>query len=269
MNKLCTLTIIAVISVFLLAACQPQATSPRDTDTKEPVQEEEEEQGEFEIAGGGEIEFTEQPRGPLNSGDVYNFMWSATGGSHIITNVQASFSRDFSTLVGESPEVVNGPGVYAGKLDLDTNTERTVFIRARAVIDGNEIFTPSLTMNLLPGGAPSAPAEPEAPMEETGGTKPSEPAMPSVQEFEMEGNRWDFEPEILVVKKDVLVRITIHSNDVPHGIAIPAFGVNQRFDKDPVTFEFMPDKAGEFDFYCTVLCGSGHSGMRSTLIVED
>jgi cytochrome c oxidase subunit II len=38
---------------------------------------------------------------------------------------------------------------------------------------------------------------------------------------------------------------------------------------EPVTLEFVADKAGTFGFSCSEYCGSGHSSMRGRLVVAE
>ena len=59
------------------------------------------------------------------------------------------------------------------------------------------------------------------------------------------------------------VKINIDNTDTLHGIRIPDLGI--RGDE---TLEFTADKAGEFTWYCTNMCGSGHMQMQGKLIVK-
>ena len=58
--------------------------------------------------------------------------------------------------------------------------------------------------------------------------------------------------------------------DKGHGFALPDFGVSvgRLTNGESETVEFVADKTGSFSFFCTVVCGSGHSQMRGTLIVN-
>ena len=57
--------------------------------------------------------------------------------------------------------------------------------------------------------------------------------------------------------------------DVEHGFAIPEFGINENLAPGKsVDIEFTADMAGSYSFFCSVYCGSGHTSMRGTLIVE-
>ncbi len=57
--------------------------------------------------------------------------------------------------------------------------------------------------------------------------------------------------------------------DVPHGFKLKEFGIDEKLNPgEEVTVEFIANKTGEFEFYCNVQCGAGHSDMRGKLIVE-
>lgn len=87
--------------------------------------------------------------------------------------------------------------------------------------------------------------------------------------FAITARNWVFEPSTITVKKGDLVRLQIKSVDVDHGFALTAFNINRQLKPGKTeTIEFTADKAGSFSFFCSVFCGSGHGGMRGTLIVE-
>ncbi len=99
-------------------------------------------------------------------------------------------------------------------------------------------------------------SQPEAPLED-------------VKEFKITAKQFSFEPETIEVDKGDKVRLIVTSVDVPHGIAIREYGINERLDPGkPVTIEFTADKEGTFTAFCSVFCGSGHSNMKGQLIVR-
>ena len=90
-----------------------------------------------------------------------------------------------------------------------------------------------------------------------------------VKEFSMIAKQWEFVPEIIEVNKGDTVRITVTSTDVAHSFSLPSFNINERLTPDePVTIEFVADKVGTFPFRCNVFCGSGHSAMAGTMVVQ-
>ncbi|MBI1936399.1 cupredoxin domain-containing protein [Candidatus Woesearchaeota archaeon] len=94
-------------------------------------------------------------------------------------------------------------------------------------------------------------------------------ASDNVKEFRMTAKQFSFEPGTIEINKGDKVRLIVTSIDVPHGISIPEYGINERLDPGtPKTIEFTADKEGTFTAFCSVFCGSGHSNMKGKLIVR-
>ena len=90
-----------------------------------------------------------------------------------------------------------------------------------------------------------------------------------VKEFKLTAKQFAFEPSAIEVNKGDRVRLIVTSTDVPHGIAIPEYGINERLDPGkPVTIEFTAEKEGTFTTFCSVFCGSGHSNMKGKIVVR-
>ena len=90
-----------------------------------------------------------------------------------------------------------------------------------------------------------------------------------VKEFKLTAKQFEFTPSVIEVSKGDKVRLIVTSLDVPHGIAIKEYGINEQLNPGkPVTIEFTADKAGTFTAYCSVFCGSGHGNMKGKLIVK-
>ncbi|MBZ5515728.1 MAG: cupredoxin domain-containing protein [Acidobacteriia bacterium] len=101
-----------------------------------------------------------------------------------------------------------------------------------------------------------------------------EPAAPSavgnVREIQMTAKKYEFNPNVLTVKKGDHVKLIITALDRDHGFKLDAFGINQKLKKgDPTTIEFTADKGGTFPFQCSEFCGFGHGKMKGKLIVEE
>jgi cytochrome c oxidase subunit 2 len=95
------------------------------------------------------------------------------------------------------------------------------------------------------------------------------PPTPQTREFDMSAKQWEFIPDTITVNKGDTVILHITSIDVKHGIALNQFGVSENLEPGKtVDVTFVADKEGSYTFFCNVFCGSGHSGMRGTLIVE-
>jgi heme/copper-type cytochrome/quinol oxidase subunit 2 len=95
------------------------------------------------------------------------------------------------------------------------------------------------------------------------------------------GDGYDkFLPGTVVVNQGDNVSITVrNTDDMPHGFAVPAFGINQAVQPAedlpndtvlPVETRipvFTANAAGVFEFLCTVPCGPGHIEMVGTIVV--
>lgn len=77
----------------------------------------------------------------------------------------------------------------------------------------------------------------------------------------------NFEFDVKEIKANVgdTVKLTVVNDAGSHGIAIDAFNVNVRGGE---TAEFVVNKTGEFDYYCSIMCGTGHDTMQGKLIVK-
>jgi cytochrome c oxidase subunit 2 len=98
-------------------------------------------------------------------------------------------------------------------------------------------------------------------------TSSSSPSGSTGQQVEIKLGAKDFEYDAkeIHVKKGDNVKITLTSDDGGHGFTIPDYNVTINGNGSA---EFTADKAGTFEFHCSVMCGSGHSQMKGTLIVE-
>ena len=89
-------------------------------------------------------------------------------------------------------------------------------------------------------------------------------------EFKMTAKNYEFDPSVITVKKGEKVRLFITATDRDHGIKIQGYDIDQVLKKGATaTIEFTADKAGTFEFKCSVYCGMGHRKMKGKLIVEE
>jgi plastocyanin len=87
--------------------------------------------------------------------------------------------------------------------------------------------------------------------------------------FTVTARQWSFDPSTITVDEGDAVTLNITSMDVTHGFSITEFGVNATLvPGQTTTVNFTASRAGSFSFFCSVSCGSGHSSMRGTLIVN-
>jgi cytochrome c oxidase subunit 2 len=83
--------------------------------------------------------------------------------------------------------------------------------------------------------------------------------------FTIKATNWAFEPTEIRVNKGDTVEIKLVNEDGYHEVEIKGYG---KTIKDNETVKFTADKTGEFEFICSVFCGTGHDDMIGKLIVE-
>ncbi|MEZ2416468.1 cytochrome c oxidase subunit II [Luteibacter sp. RCC_6_2] len=86
-------------------------------------------------------------------------------------------------------------------------------------------------------------------------------------EFEHPGGQREI--DTLHVASGQPVRLVMTSQDVIHDVFVPAFRVKQ--DVLPGRYTdlwFIPTRTGTYDLFCAEFCGTDHSRMRGTVVVE-
>lgn len=78
-------------------------------------------------------------------------------------------------------------------------------------------------------------------------------------------SNFKFDKEEYRYKKGDTLAITIENKEGMHGIEIRGLNVSV---KPGETKTVTLNKTGSFDILCNIMCGSGHSVMKSKLIVE-
>ncbi|HMG34782.1 MAG TPA: DUF5777 family beta-barrel protein [Blastocatellia bacterium] len=97
-----------------------------------------------------------------------------------------------------------------------------------------------------------------------------EPDPQTPREIKVIARKFAFVPKTIQVKKGEKIRLLVTSEDVDHGIAIKEYDIDQVIKaKQTKTIEFTADRAGKFEFVCSVFCGDGHPDMTGELIVTD
>jgi cytochrome c oxidase subunit 2 len=92
----------------------------------------------------------------------------------------------------------------------------------------------------------------------------------AVHELTITASSYQFDPAVITVKKGDKVRLIVTATDRRHGINIDGYDIDQTLKPgEPTTIEFTADKAGTFEFKCSVYCGMGHQKMKGKLIVEE
>jgi cytochrome c oxidase subunit 2 len=78
-----------------------------------------------------------------------------------------------------------------------------------------------------------------------------------------------FDPPVLRVNRGDRVRLTVQSADVVHGLHLDGYGNEVRVEPGlSRQVEFVADRAGKFNFRCSVSCGTLHPFMTGELVVS-
>jgi cytochrome c oxidase subunit 2 len=96
------------------------------------------------------------------------------------------------------------------------------------------------------------------------------PSADQMKVIKISAKRFEFTPNEITIKKGTPVVLQLTSEDRSHGFAIE--GMNLRTDIEPgkvAELVVNPPKAGKYDFYCDVFCGSGHEGMSGKITVTE
>lgn len=91
----------------------------------------------------------------------------------------------------------------------------------------------------------------------------------AVKEFTVSGKNFSFAPAAMTVKKGDRIRITFVNESGTHDLRVDGYNVGTKTTQSGAseTFEFLADKAGSFEYYCSV--GQHRQmGMKGTLIVQ-
>jgi cytochrome c oxidase subunit 2 len=85
----------------------------------------------------------------------------------------------------------------------------------------------------------------------------------------MTAKKYEFQPDVIKVKKGDHVKLSITALDHDHGFKLEAFHIDEKLEKGKaVEVEFTADQTGTFPFQCSHFCGLGHKKMKGELIVE-
>ena len=104
---------------------------------------------------------------------------------------------------------------------------------------------------------------PETPAEETSSEK-IEPTG-NVVEVTVNATNFEFDKKEIKAKAGDTIKLTVVNETGAHGLAIDEF---KQDVKGGETVEFVADQKGEFEYYCSLMCGTGHDSMVGKLIVD-
>jgi plastocyanin len=118
--------------------------------------------------------------------------------------------------------------------------------------EGTNTNTTTLDTNIEPPVTATNPAKPQP-----------------IKEFTVTGKNFSFSPSLITVQKGDRVKITFKNTQGFHDFLVAEYGVGTKQAEAPFqeVVEFTADKAGSFEYYCSV--GSHRAmGMKGTLVVQ-
>ncbi|WP_135549427.1 cupredoxin domain-containing protein [Paenibacillus cymbidii] len=85
------------------------------------------------------------------------------------------------------------------------------------------------------------------------------------KEITVDAKNFQFTPSDIQLHPGDTVKLTLKNSQGVHGLEIPGLKVNI---KGGETATFTVDKAGKYDFNCSIQCGAGHDNMTGTITVK-
>ena len=104
---------------------------------------------------------------------------------------------------------------------------------------------------------------PETPAQETSSEK-IEPTG-NVVEVTVNASNFEFDKKEIKAKAGDTIKLTVVNETGAHGLSIDEF---KQDVKGGETVEFVADQKGEFEYHCSLMCGTGHDSMVGKLIVD-
>ena len=96
-----------------------------------------------------------------------------------------------------------------------------------------------------------------------------DPEVPGRRAFTLTARKFVFEPEVIDVRRNDIVQLTITSTDIAHSFTVDAYRIQKRIPAGgTLTFSFRADEVGRFPFYCSMRADPGCQEMRGELIVR-
>ena len=93
-------------------------------------------------------------------------------------------------------------------------------------------------------------------------------SIPKDKVIQLIAKKYEFSPAVIELKLGVPVVLELTSLDREHGLKQPELKLDEVISPGKVTrVRLVPDKAGSFEFHCSVFCGSGHEEMTGRIVV--
>lgn len=81
--------------------------------------------------------------------------------------------------------------------------------------------------------------------------------------------RFEFVPSTITLKKGETVRLVVKSEDVTHGLFLRPLKIDTDLTPGETSeITVTPQASGTFTAICHHFCGTGHGGMKLTVVVE-
>jgi cytochrome c oxidase subunit 2 len=94
-------------------------------------------------------------------------------------------------------------------------------------------------------------------------------AQNSVRDIPIVAKKFAYSPSEVRLKKGETVTLVLKTEDVPHGLKSKDLQLDAKIVPDQETkVSITPQTVGQFTAFCSTFCGSGHSSMKMTFIVE-
>ncbi len=91
----------------------------------------------------------------------------------------------------------------------------------------------------------------------------------AVRTVEIVAHRFEFTPGEITLEVGQRARLRLSSQDVTHGFYMKALGIDATIEPGRVTeVEVTPAAPGRYTVICDHYCGSGHGGMKMTIVVR-
>jgi cytochrome c oxidase subunit 2 len=86
-----------------------------------------------------------------------------------------------------------------------------------------------------------------------------------VKEFTINASNFEFDLKEIKVNKGDTIKVTLKNTAGNHAVKFGGFDKEVKGNK---TISFVANKAGEFEFICSIFCGADHDKMIGKLIVQ-
>ena len=86
--------------------------------------------------------------------------------------------------------------------------------------------------------------------------------------FQVTAQKFEFTPSVITLKLGEPVVLELTSLDRKHGFQVPDLKIDETIEPGKtLRVRIVPDKAGTYDFHCSVFCGGGHEDMTGRIVV--